>query len=98
MPPNIDIIPPHVVKQILEAYKNTLCNDYCLEDNCQRCNEQRLKDTLPILFQIPIEFLRQKWLDSEQLVRSGVRHADSILALTELLTALGSPPKRKPNI
>jgi hypothetical protein len=84
--------------QILEAFRNALCDDYCLVDNCLRCNQARLDAVRPLLFKIPTAMFQQKWLETEALVADGVRHKDALTVLTEVLTQLGTPPKRKPRI
>lgn len=96
--PLLNLVPPQQRERILQAYRDALCDDFCYEDNCLRCNEKRLELTLPLLVEVVMLDLRQRWLDMEILVAEGVKHKDALEVLTKLLTDLGSPPKRKPRI
>lgn len=96
--PLLHLVPPNQKQKILEAYESALCGDYCLVDNCRKCNETRLEASLPILVEVLVNHLREQWLRMEVLVREEARHPDALQVLTDLLTELGSPPKRKPRI
>lgn len=96
--PLLNLVPQQQKEKILQAYRDAICDDYCISDNCLRCNETRLENTLPILVEVLVLNLRQRWLDMEILVADGVKHKDALETLTKILTDLGSPPKRKPRI
>lgn len=74
--------------RLLDKLQNVLCGDYCVEDNCRRCNELRLELIEAEVSEEVKQVVIAKGRTVRQLVDDGLLHPDARKVLLELIREL----------